>query len=48
MDGYTREDLKRLLDTAQPIEGWWQQYGEKWTFTEQERAGIAKGLAEGL
>jgi hypothetical protein len=48
MDGYTREDLQRRLDAAEPIEGWCQQCGRTWTFTEQERAGIAKGLAEGL
>ena len=48
MDGYSTEDLQRLLDTGEPIQGWCQQCGETWNFTEQERAGIAKGLAEGM
>ncbi len=46
MDGYTKDTLQRALDTATVIEGWCQTCGETWTFSEQARAGIAKGLAE--
>jgi hypothetical protein len=48
MDGYTRETLQLLLDTGEPIKGWCQSCGETWVFSAQARAGIAKGLAEGL
>jgi hypothetical protein len=48
MDGYTRETLQNALDAGEPIEGWCQTCGETWAFSEEARAGIAKGLAEGL
>jgi hypothetical protein len=48
MDGYSRSDLRRLLNAGEPIEAWCQQCGKTWNFTDQERAGVAKGLAEGV
>lgn len=45
MDGYSSADLQRRLDTGQPIEGWCSTCDERWSFSEQERAGIVKGLA---
>jgi hypothetical protein len=49
MDGYSRDDLRRLLNTGGAIEGWCSTCGDQhWTLSEQERAAIAKGLAEGL
>jgi hypothetical protein len=48
MGGYTRSDLQRRLDGDEAIEGWCQICGETCNFTAKERAGIAKGLAEGL
>jgi hypothetical protein len=45
MDGYSGEELQRRLDTGQPIEGWCSACDARWAFSEQERAGIAKGLA---
>jgi hypothetical protein len=47
MDGYSRADLRRLLDSGEAIKGWCSTCDEHWTLSAQERAGIAKGLAEG-
>ena len=43
MDGSSRDDLLRLLKSGDKIEGWCQPCDERWTLSEQERAGIAKG-----
>lgn len=48
MDGYSRSELHRKLDAGEAIAGWCQLCGETWNVTARERAGIAKGLAEGL
>ena len=45
MDGYSTEDLRRLLNTGRPIEGWCSTCDERWVFSDQERLGIAKELA---
>ena len=46
MDAYTIDDLRRRVETGQPIDAWCQRCDEHWVFNEQERAGVAKGLAE--
>jgi hypothetical protein len=48
MDGYTRAELRDLLATGDEIEGYCQQDDYTWVIDEKTRAGIAKGLAEGL
>jgi len=46
MDGYSRDDLRRLPNSGGAIKGWCSKCDEHWTLSAQERVGIARGLGE--